>query len=77
MSGWRAHCFAMKTMDSMQAPVGAERGQGTAQLDFDLALPKRKRVVRPCSRERAALWFDLMRRVVDEELEFPLPRRAR
>lgn len=67
----------MKTMDSKRALVGAERGQGTAQLDFDLALPKRKRVVRPCSRERAALWFDLMRRVVDEELEYPTRRSKR
>ncbi len=67
----------MKTTDSIDASVGEDLSGETAQLDFDLTLPRRKRVVRPCSRERAAWWFDLMRRVVDEELEFPSPRRIR
>ncbi|HTH46172.1 MAG TPA: hypothetical protein VMB21_01545 [Candidatus Limnocylindria bacterium] len=57
------------------APAPARREIRPAQLDFTLpASPtattptsrRTSRRQRPCSNERAAWWFDQMRRVVDE-----------
>ncbi len=62
------------------------RSRCSDQLDFALptalpsALPSpvhpaRRRVVqRPCSRERAAWWFEQMRRAVDQGRDVPLGR---
>jgi hypothetical protein len=50
-----------------------------AQLDFALPTPlstsRRRSVVRPCSRERAAWWFAQMRRAVDDPRDL-LARRS-
>ncbi len=57
--------------NQMPAPLSEQ------QLAFPLpecARPARiKRAMRPCSRARASWWFDQMRRVVDEGLDFRAP----
>lgn len=46
------------------------------QLDLAMPAPppavRRRQMVRPCSRERAAWWFDQMRRAVDGGREIPV-----
>ena len=51
----------------------SRRAECGSQLDFAMSVPpaptppRRRVVVRPCSRERAAWWFAQMRRAVDGE----------
>lgn len=51
-----------------------ELPEAEQQLALILPLPttaiRRKRLVRPCTRARARWWFDEMRRVVDQGLDF-------
>lgn len=63
----------MKTTESAYAMGGIGQQRKSRQLDFDLPElpPRRQRIARTCSQERAAWWFDLMRRVVDEGIDFP------
>lgn len=48
----------------------SRRAECGSQLDFAIPTPptqaRRRVLVRPCSRERAAWWFAQMRRAVDE-----------
>ena len=51
--------------------------RGEQQLAFPLPemplVARPKRPIRPCTRARASWWFDQMRRVVDEGLDFRAP----
>ena len=59
----------------MKNAVSASSGE--QQLAFPLPEVPRairaKRAVRPCTRARASWWFDQMRRVVDEGLDYRAP----
>jgi hypothetical protein len=67
--------------EGKQRVSGVRRSPRTAcgsQLDLAMPTPppavRRRLVVRPCSRERAAWWFEQMRRAVDEGREIPVSR---
>ena len=54
----------------------SEAGQQLALvLPLSPTTARNRRPIRPCSRARAQWWFDQMRRVVDEGVDFPLPNR--
>ena len=68
-------------VEGTQSGAWARRSPRTpcgSQLDLAMPAPppavRRRQVVRPCSRERAAWWFEQMRRAVDEGREIPVPR---
>ncbi len=75
MSGVLIHCCTMKTTDSMAPLTPRKRVSCTPQLSFDLPqqTTRPKRASQRCSQERAEWWFQMMRRVVEEELDYPLP----
>ena len=58
----------------------SRRAECGSQLDFAMPTPpapaRRRMVVRPCSRERAAWWFAQMRRAVDGGCEEAARRAA-
>jgi hypothetical protein len=44
-----------------------------SQLALPLPRPTLRRMGKPCPKERAAWWFDQMRKVVQEELVYEIP----
>lgn len=66
---------AMKTTDSLAPSTLRRQVTCAPQLSFNLPLPptRPKRTPQRCSQERANWWFQMMRRVVEEELDYPLP----
>ncbi len=69
------HSCAMKTTDSLASLKLRGRVSCAPQLSLDLPLPQTRptRAPQRCSQERAEWWFQMMRRVVEEELDYPLP----
>ena len=66
----------MKNELPFTQPAPARREIRPAQLDFTLPTPpttssrRTSRRQRPCSNERAAWWFDQMRRIVETGADF-------
>lgn len=62
--------------EALPNPRGMKRELNEAEQQLALVLPlpatsmRPKRAARPCTRARARWWFDEMRRIVDEGLDF-------